>query len=401
MSQAAEQSVYPDEGIFKFDKEFADQAIYTQEKDIREHISDVVLKQDIIDKIGFGNYLTKDVKYMFNTVLCTMLRYKRLNDLIAQAANINEITRNNAKWRGNWLDKLAFFEDKKENSTQWYVKLKEKGVLSGAQMKTLIKYSLDTPAMLYIILRENGFFYNWSDDKDYKDATDFRPQRDGDKGYKLLIGTSLKSGYLYGRRPKNDLVYLDVNGNFVTQRGNACTLLGLGAEAIFDNKGNILPTAIGDIKKQEGVSLTKESLVNTSGIGVNAAAVVGSFFFGVIPLALTVAKTVADIAIPNISNIYTSEKSKALPIWTIDAFGASFSDKMKMFDTLKIYFNEKNVIQNTSAYLQKKTDLGVVTKIKSFYKDNKPVSFIKLDAVKKIGGTRKPRRNMNRRTQRK
>lgn len=390
------ETIYPDEPVYKFDKEFADASIYKQETDVRDHISEIVEKQDIIDKIGFGEYLTTDVKYLFNTVLCTMMRYKRLNDLISQAANIGEITRNNGTWRNSWGKQFAFWEDKKENSTQWYVKLKEKGVLTSAQMKSLIKYSLDTPAMLYIILRENGFFYNWKDDADFDKATDFRPQRDG----KIKIGASLKSGYLFGKRAKNDFVYLDVNGNFVTQRGLECSLLGLGAESMFDKTtGKMVSTSIGDIKKQSDVSFSKEQLVNTTGIGVNVATVGASFFLGPIPLALAAAKAVADVVMPNYSTFYTSEKSKSVPIWTIDSFGAAFSDKMNLFDNMKIWFNEKNFIQKTRADIYKATNLGIIDRIKTEYTSRfDPKIFIKLKDTKKTGGTQKRRNYPNRRT---
>ena len=394
------ETIYPDEPVYKFDKEFADASIYKQETDVRDHISEVVEKQDIIDKIGFGEYLTTDVKYLFNTVLCTMMRYKRLNDLISQAANIGEITRNNAKWRNNWGDQFAFWEDKKENSTQWYVKLKEKGVLTSAQMKTLIKYSLDTPVMLYIILRENGFFYNWKDDKDFKGATEFRTQGIGGVGGKIFIGASLESGYLFGKRAKNDIVYLDVNGNFVTQRGLECSLLGLGAESMFDKTtGKMVSTNIEDIKMKGDVSFSKEQLVNTSGIGANVATVGASFFLGPIPLALAAAKAVADVVMPNYSTFYTSEKSKSVPIWTIDSFGAAFADKMNLFDNMKIWFNEKNLIQKTRADFYKATNSGIIDRIKTEYISRfDPKIFIKLKDTKKIGGTQKRRNHPNRRT---
>ena len=391
------ETIYPDEPVYRFDKEFADASIYKQETDVRDHISEVVEKQDIIDKIGFGEYLTTDVKYLFNTVLCTMMRYKRLNDLISQAANITEITRNNKKWRDSWGQQLAFWEDKKENSTQWYVKWKENGVLTSAQMKSLIKYSLDTPAMLYIILRENGFFYNWKDDADYKNAADFRTQ---DKG-KILIGESLESGYLFGKRAKNDRVFLDVNGNFVTQRALECSLLGLGAEEMFDKTtGKMVSTDIGDIIKKQGeVSFSKEQLVNTSGIGVNVATVGASYFLGPIPLALAAVKAVADIVIPNYSTFYTSEKSKSVPIWTIDAFGAAFTDKMDVFKNMKIWFNEKNFIQKKRAAFYKATNVGIIDRIKTEYTSHfDPKIFIKLKDIRKTGGTHKRRNHPNRRT---
>jgi hypothetical protein len=129
---------YPNEFIFKFDEDNLGDLVLTQELILRTQIIKALSKQSKLLNLGLYNLLSDSGKKMLSGAFCIVLRYKRLYDLFFRASSI--------KFQRDWLS----FTEKKSISDKY-------NLPNSKQLETIIKYSLDTPLCLNMILNKNGF----------------------------------------------------------------------------------------------------------------------------------------------------------------------------------------------------------------------------------------------------
>jgi hypothetical protein len=199
--QKAEKSSYPkSKDVYKFDKELSRYAFWLQEFELRKELSDAATDSEILKKIGLDEFLSDEIKKEFISELAFILRYKRLNDIIYDAANRQ-------------------VKNREEIS---------KKTLTKAQMDTIIRYSLDTPHILYHILKNNSFTDQYTpDEEDPNKRQNFKTNKK-----RILIGEVLKSKRLFGaNRSAGANIYLDENGRFVSG-GETYTPLGMGSSGL-------------------------------------------------------------------------------------------------------------------------------------------------------------------------
>jgi hypothetical protein len=202
--QKAEKSAYPkSKDVYKFDKELSRYALWLQEFELRKELSDAAADSEILKKIGLDVFLSDEIKKEFISELAYILRYKRLNDIIYDAANR---------------------QSKSENTLA-------RKVLTKAQMDSMVRYSLDTPYILYHILKNNSFTDKYTeDDEDENKSQNFKTNKK-----RILIGQVLKSKRLFGaNKSAGTSIYLDENGRFVSGE-ETYTPLGMGSSGLRKN----------------------------------------------------------------------------------------------------------------------------------------------------------------------
>jgi hypothetical protein len=209
--QKADKSAYPkSKDVYKFDKELSRYALWLQEFELRKELSDAAADSEILKKIGLDEFLSDEIKKEFISELAYILRYKRLNDIIYDAANRSAKTEKALGTSLPGLQPLA------------------KKVLTKAQMDVMIRYSLDTPYILYHILKNNSFTDKYTDDEeDQNKNQNFKTNKK-----RILIGQLLKSKKLFGsNKSAGTSIYLDENGRFISGE-EVYTPLGIGSSGL-------------------------------------------------------------------------------------------------------------------------------------------------------------------------
>jgi len=206
--------VYPFKNdIQKFDPKYLGDLIIIQEVILRTLIVKALRFQSFQD-FHFSSLLPMESKKYLSSAISIVLRYKRLHDIFFRASAIQEF-----KAELFTLERLGFGEKKDIR--------KEYPIPTVAQMETLVKYSLDTPFCLNIILGNNGLsqFGSLGETLESKRKTPYKPA----PGNKIFLGIKKK---------KN--VYLLENGKIVNSRGIEFDVIGLTADvfekSIIDNR---------------------------------------------------------------------------------------------------------------------------------------------------------------------
>jgi hypothetical protein len=135
--------VYPFKNdVYKFDPKYLGDLILIQEIILRTLIVKS-LKYQSFQKLHFNTLLPLDARKLLSSSFSILIRYKRLYDLFYRAASIRNKSEDFDVKRVFWVD------EKQDVSRKYHLPTKE-------QYETLIKYSLDTPFCLNIILGLNG-----------------------------------------------------------------------------------------------------------------------------------------------------------------------------------------------------------------------------------------------------
>lgn len=321
------EPIYPkSKDVYKFDKTFSRYALWHQEFLLRKELSDAANGSEILTKTGLNGLLSEGVKNEFISELAYILRYKRLNDIINDAANRT--------------GKGLFDKTVKNNITH-------------SQMDTMIKYSLDTPYLLYHILKKNSFTDKYNIDKDKEENIREQNFHQDDKG--IIIGNELKSNkFLRTRRSEGPTVYLNKKGEFVSDLQTYIPL-GIGSSGLrrnfFNRKvdGNKFEK---ELDSNKGV-LKDQKLEKTTNIDVdvgtniqilNAATTTGS----VAALGLTWwAFAAVAVGAGVWSGIKYLTDKNGLPEWSVDAYLMNFIPNDEV---------SKKLNQEATIYFRKQTD---------------------------------------------
>ena len=229
--QKAEKSAYPkSKDVYKFDKELSRYALWLQEFELRKELSDAANDSEILKKIGLDVFLSDEIKKEFISELAYILRYKRLNDIIYDAAN-----------RGAKTEKALGM------STPFQTLSRK--VLTKAQMDTMVRYSLDTPYILYHILKNNSFTDKYTEDEEDENKNqNFKTNKK-----RILIGQLLKSKRLFGsNKSAGTSIYLDENGKFVSG-DETYTPLGMGSSGLRRN-------FLGNLNKKNALDIDQKGI---------------------------------------------------------------------------------------------------------------------------------------------
>jgi len=229
--QKADKSAYPkSKDVYKFDKELSRYALWLQEFELRKELSDAATDSNILKKIGLDEFLSDEIKKEFISELAFILRYKRLNDIIYDAAN-----------------RQAKTEKALGVSTPFQTLTKK--ILTKAQMDTMVRYSLDTPYILYHILKNNSFTDRYTeDDEDQNKNQNFKTNKK-----RILIGQVLKSKKLFSsNKSAGTNIYLDENGNFVSGE-ETYTPLGMGSSGLRKN-------FLGNLDKKNELDIAQQGI---------------------------------------------------------------------------------------------------------------------------------------------
>lgn len=315
------EPIYPkSKDVYKFDKAFSRYALWHQEFLLRKELSDAANGSELLTKTGLNGLLSKDVKNEFISELAYILRYKRLNDIINDAAN---------RTGKGLFDKTV------------------KDIITHPQMDTMIKYSLDTPYLLYHILKKNSF----TDKYNTLDTTqNFRP--DEDKG--IFIGNELKSKKLFGTSTsEGPTVHLNREGNFISG-GQTYIPLGIGSSGLrrnffnrkvdnkFENELDANKGVLKDQKLEKNAHIDVD--VGTNIQMLNVATTTGSVV--VLGLSWWAFAAVA-VGAGVWSGIKFLTDKNGLPEWSVDAY------LMKFIPSLVV---SKKLNQEATIYFRKQTD---------------------------------------------
>jgi hypothetical protein len=206
----SKNSLYPkSKDVFKFDKEFSRYFIWKQEFDLRNELGLVSKKKDILSKIGLGQYISEDIASEFNSEISYIFRYKRLNDILYDAANIGAKTE---KRTGINLGQTLV-----------------KNIATKSQIDTMIKHSLDTPYILYHILKNNNFTDKFSKEEN-------KHRNFSTTNGKIRIGRAINSIQFFGSDNSETDIYLNDKGDFVS---GSDIYIPLGIAKIGAKKGKL------------------------------------------------------------------------------------------------------------------------------------------------------------------
>jgi hypothetical protein len=370
----SQKSSYPKKDVFKFEKELSRYPIWIQEFELRNELSSVSEKSEILKKIGLEEFLSEEVRKEFISELAYILRYKRLRDILFDAANRSAKTEKSIG--------VGFQEVTKNIGTK-------------AQMDTLINYSLDTPHILYHILKNNGFTDKYSSEENKNQ--NFRL----DKG-RIFVGFVVKNKSIFGSDDSEGVrVYIDQDGKFVSGNENYVPL-GIGIKNlkknIFSftskyNKKNEIE--LGEIKqnrtnvaentKLQDKDAEKYYIANTVGV-VGLSALVG--WWAWVPALIG-------------AGVWTGLKfmtdKHGLPEWKIDNYLLKLVPNQEISDKLHkeifIYFRQKTNEDKEPEYASYK----LICKNKS-RPNRKTIMDISKEFGEKMGGKMegKTRKNNNR-----
>ncbi len=354
-------SNYPkSKDVFKFNRELSRYALWIQEFQLRKELSDASVKSNILSKIGLEEFLSEDVKNNFISELAYILRYKRINDIFNDAAN-RGVTGSN--------------------------QTKVNNILTNQQIDTLVKFSLDTPFILYHILRLNNFTDEYSTNEQNKN------QRLTLKDGKLEIGQELKMKSMFGsNKSAGKTIYLNRDGNFVSG-DEKYTPIGMGAKNMRRNwlKETLSKPSKLDLKKIEKdvdtTALLEKNMIKadheeiiqmTNAVATVVSLAAGWWAFLTVPIGIGIWGTV---------KFFTDKHG--LPQWSIDGYLLKLIDEhisKKLYEESTIYFHKQTKEEKND--LKKKSELFCQTKSKP---NRKSLDDIKAELLKKGGQTQRRR----------
>ncbi len=233
--------VYPFKNdVYKFDPKYLGDLILIQEIILRTLIVKS-LKYQSFQKLHFNTLLPLDARKLLSSSFAILIRYKRLYDLFYRAASIRNKSEEFDVKRVFWVD------EKQDVSRKYHLPTKE-------QYETLIKYSLDTPFCLNIILGLNGLKQFDSDGKEKHsiDKNSYNPL----EGKKIKLGEKTKIP-----------IFLFADGKVKDGNGTEYDVIGISAgsfdKSVIDNrKEEPNETTIDVIKTPDVVSVIFKSLID-------------------------------------------------------------------------------------------------------------------------------------------
>jgi len=134
---------YPNETIYNFEENYLGNLIIIQEINLRRLIVKALSQQKNLFNFNIYNLIPFSSKQLFSGAFCLILRYKRLYDFFYRASTIRKETY-------DFFSLERWYNPDKDIRTEF-------NLPTLAQMETIVKYSLDTPICLSIILGNNGF----------------------------------------------------------------------------------------------------------------------------------------------------------------------------------------------------------------------------------------------------
>ena len=238
---ASQGYVYPFKNdVYKFDSKYLGDLILIQEIILRTLIVKS-LKYQSFQKLHFNTLLPLEARKLLSSAFAILIRYKRLYDLFYRAASIRSKSEDFDIKRIFWID------EKQDISTKYHLPTKE-------QYETLIKYSLDTPFCLNLILGLNKLKQYDPNGKelDPYDKTQYMPS----EGKKIKLGTK-----------SNATIYLFADGEIKDINGTKYDVIGISTKSfdksLIDNrKEEPNETTIDVIKSPDMVSLIFKSLID-------------------------------------------------------------------------------------------------------------------------------------------
>jgi len=222
--------------LFNFHKDFGLSIIYNQEMFLDKYLQQVSNKS--VEQFNLG-HLPDVVKAEFVKSMSKAFRYKRVYDIFLSAS----------KPRG-------FFSQKDRWDASKY-NSKDDNIITDEQINTIVRYSLDTPVILYQILRMNNYRR-----KEYNDGDDTVYKRQGplQKTSKYLsVGVKFILGFFNDKEGTTN-IFIDEKGNFVNSRGEIKYIpLGIASLKKIDelknnrifNYRSELKTTIKELTKEE------------------------------------------------------------------------------------------------------------------------------------------------------
>jgi hypothetical protein len=236
--------VYPFKNdVYKFDTKYLGDLILIQEIILRTLIVKS-LKYQSFQKLHFNSLLPLEGRKLLSSAFAILIRYKRLYDLFYRAASIR------LKSENFDIKKFWSFESKDEHKeivSKYHLPTIE-------QYETLIKYSLDTPFCLNIILGLNRLKQYGPDGIELisDNKTSYTPS----EGKKIKLGEKKKIP-----------IYLFPDGKIKDSNGTEYDVIGISAgsfdKSIIDNrKEEPNETTIDIIKSPDTVSLIFKSIID-------------------------------------------------------------------------------------------------------------------------------------------
>lgn len=233
---------YPDIKVFNFEENYLGDLVLIQEQLLRIQIIKALPLQSF-QKLHLYDILPVSARQVLSGAFCLVLRYKRLYDLFFRAAAIREKTE-------AFDFKFGFgSEPRKEIKDKYHLPTIE-------QLETIVKYSLDTPLCLNILLGKNRLkqFDTTGKEMAPDDKSAYYPEGDN---YAINLG--------YFDRIKADL-YIDNDGK-IKSGGKEYDIVGLNfssfkQENIEDHKTKPTEMPIDIMNQKNFVDYFKKNLVD-------------------------------------------------------------------------------------------------------------------------------------------
>jgi hypothetical protein len=233
--------IYPFKNdVYKFDSKYLGDLILIQEVILRTLIVKS-LKYQSFQKLHFNTLLPLEARKLLSSAFAILIRYKRLYDLFFRAASIQSDT------EGFDIKRIFWADETKDISTKYHLP-------TITQYETLIKYSLDTPFCLNIILGLNHLKQFGPDEKELTPPKKipYIPS----SGKKIKLGEKSKIP-----------IYLREDGKIKDDNGTEYDVIGISAgtfdKTIIDNrKEEPNETTIDVIKSPDMVSTIFKSIID-------------------------------------------------------------------------------------------------------------------------------------------
>lgn len=233
---------YPDVKVFNFEENYLGDLLLIQEQLLRIQIIKALPLQSF-QKLGLYDILPVSAREVLSGAFCLVLRYKRIYDLFFRAAAIREK-----------MESLSLFSEEKWDFSK---NVSDKYHLPTIkQMETIVKYSLDTPLCLNILLGKNRLkqFDTTGKELAPDDKSAYYPEGEN---YAITLG--------YFDRVKGDL-YIDIDGK-IKSGGKEFDIVGLNfssfkQDSIEDHKTKPTEMPIDIMKQPNLVDYFKKNLVD-------------------------------------------------------------------------------------------------------------------------------------------
>jgi|Laugresbdmm110sn_1035088.scaffolds.fasta_scaffold01857_6 hypothetical protein len=225
---------YPDESVFKFEEEYLGDLVLIQEILLRTQLIKALKEQKSFMEIGLYNLLPDYARKSLSGAFCLVVRYKRLHDLFFRAATVREKTVN--IW--SRLIGTKFGEKVIEDINKKY------NLPTIKQLETIVKYSLDTPLCLNIILGKNSLkqFDTYGKLKLPEDKSQYEP---GGSNGDISLGAV---------KALDATMYIDKNGK-IMKSGKEYDIVGLSFSSFDESSLSVHETKpnekMVDIMKQK------------------------------------------------------------------------------------------------------------------------------------------------------